>query len=461
MSANRRRSRTRVAVQRYLTQLRASMADELPARGLPLVDGRRWSDRVLTTCALLWSLVGGDTLAARFAAARDAVVKMYPSRLRPGATRAGFAKALAARGDGLLATLAGHLRERTRAAAEAAGRWRVAGTRFAAFAADSSKWAAPRTRANQAAFGCAGKANSGPQALLAALVHLGTGLPWAWPVGRAGHDDERGLVRTMLEELPAGGALLVADAGFTGFDFLKTVLACGHQFVIRAGANVRLIEGLGYAAREYGGGGGGGVVYVWPKDRRGLAPLVLRKVVVVDGRNRRVTLLTSVLDPRELGDAGVAAVYALRWGIELFYRTLKQTLGRDRLLGDAPGHAADEAHWAMAGLWVLGLMMAAAGDPAGPRASPAAALAAVRDAIGGRACEAAGRRAAGTRRRKVALRAALRLALPDAYARAGPKDARDWPHKKRDRPPGDPPARTADESEVRAAAELKARRAAA
>jgi len=446
-------TRARFAVQPYLTRLRASMADELPAHGLPLIDGRRWSDRVLVTCALLWSVVGGDTLAARLAAARDAVVKMYPSRRRPGATYEGFAKALAARGDGLMGALAGHLRARTREVAEAAGRWRVG--RFVAFAADASKWGMPMTRANELAFGCAGRDHCGPHALLAVLVHLGTGLPWAWRVGRA-RDGERALLRAMLEDLPAG-ALLVADAGFVGFDLLKTILACGHPFVIRVGANVRLIEGLGYAARERGGG----VVYVWPKDRRGFAPLVLRRVVVVDGRNRRVTLLTSVLDPAAMTDAEAAAVYALRWGIELFYRALKQTVGRDRLLSDAPGHATAEAHWAMAGLWVVGLMMTRAGDPAAPRASVAAALRAVRDAIAGRACTVAGDRAAGTPRRRVTLRAALRLALPDGYARAGPKAARHWPHKKRDRPPGEPHARMAEESEVRQALALRARRSAA
>src|SRR4051812_50018743 len=92
--------RSRFAVQPYLTRLRASMADELPARGLALIDGHRWSDRVLATCALLWAIVGGQALGARLAGARDAVSKMYASRLRPGAADEGVIQALAARGGG-------------------------------------------------------------------------------------------------------------------------------------------------------------------------------------------------------------------------------------------------------------------------------------------------------------------------------------------------------------------------
>ncbi len=106
--------RSRFAVQPYLTRLRASMADELPARGLALIDGHRWSDRMLATCALLWAVVGGQTLGARLAGARDAVLKMYASRLRPGATYEGFVKALVARGDGLMCKLVEHLRARRR-----------------------------------------------------------------------------------------------------------------------------------------------------------------------------------------------------------------------------------------------------------------------------------------------------------------------------------------------------------
>jgi hypothetical protein len=255
----------------------------------------------------------------------------------------------------------------------------------------------------------------------------------------------------MLDALPAG-ALLLADAGFTGYDLLAAVLAGGRSFVIRVGGNVRLLTRLGYAVREYDG-----VVYLWPAGKRkaGVPPLVLRLVTVTDGRGRRVHLLSSVLDAGELGDAAVAALYRRRWGVELLFRALKQTLGRRKLLSDGPAHARVELDWSVVGLWVLALVHARAAGAAAPR-STASALRAVRAAMAGR-----GGGGGGGGGRRGPLRRALAAAVLDGYARRGSKKARHWPHKKRDRPPGDPLARTATAEEVRLAQEIKQRKAAA
>jgi len=439
--------RVRIDVERYTGQLRASMRMLLPAKGLPLIEvGRAWSDRILVTCAVVMACVAGPTLAGRFDAARAAVVAMYPSRKRPGETYAGFVDALVARGSALLGLLLPHLRERTRALARAGGHWLVEG--WCVFAGDGSKLDCPMTLANERGLGIASRAGSGPQVLLTTLAHLGTGLPWAWRTcGACG--DERGQLRQMLEDLPAR-SLLAIDAGFTGFDLLKTILACGHQFVIRVGANVRLLTKLGYACEVRGE-----VVYLWPADaqRHRRSPLVLRRVTVADGRNRRVALLTGVTDPALLSDAGVAAVYRRRWGIELLYRALKQTMGRGKLLSAGPGQALVEAQWAMLGVLMLGLMMLAARAPeiAPRRQSIARVLRAVRDA-------AAGRRPLG--RRSLAL-ALSEDAAQDDYQRLWPKAARHWPHRKNPDPPGEPKARTATEAEVLLAQEIRRRKDAA
>ncbi len=438
--------RVRIDVERYTGQHRASIASLLPAKGLPLIDGRAWSDRILVTCAVVMACVAGPTLAGRFDAARAAVVAMYPSRKRPGETYAGFIGALVARGSALLGMLLPHLRERTRALAQASGHWLIEG--WCVFAGDGSKLDCPMTVANERGLGIASRAKSGPQVLLTTLAHLGIGLPWAWRTcGACG--DERGQLRQMLEDLPAR-SLLAIDAGFTGFDLLKTILACGHQFVIRVGANVRLLTKLGYAAEVRGD-----VVYLWPLDaqRGGRSPLVLRLVTVIDGRNRRVALLTSITDPALLSDAGVAAVYRRRWGIELLYRALKQTMGRGKLLSTSPEHALVEAEWTMLGVLMLGLTMRAARAPeiAPPRPSIARALRAVRDA-------AAGRRPLG--RRSLAL-ALSQDAAQDDFERKRPKAARHWPHRKNPDPPGEPKARTATEVEVLLAQEITRRKNAA
>lgn len=424
----------------YQVQLRRAMSRFLPRTGLatlPGADGRlRWTQRLLVVCAVLLSWDPSAALTDRFAAARSCLVKMYPGRRRPGGTYEGFIAALAKASGALLAVVTAHLR---RSAREAAGPcWEVRG--WVVFGADGSKVDCPMTAANEEALGCSSRKNSWPQMLLTVLFHAGTGLPWAFARGGA-RSSERSHLLAMLDTLPPH-ALLLADAGFTGYDLLKAVTDSGRSFVIRVGSNVRLLTRLGYAAREFDG-----LVYLWPdaKQKKRTGPLVLRLVTLSDGRNRRIHLLTDVMDAGRLSDAAAVEMYKLRWGAELLFRSLKQTLGRRKLLSDCPAHAEVELDWAAVGLWLLALMNAHAAGAAARR-STASALRAARSAMAGR----------GGR-----LWAALSRAVLDDYRRRRPKKARHWPHKKREKPPGDPKARTATAEEVTLAMELKRQRPAA
>jgi hypothetical protein len=426
-------------------ELRQAIGELLPHRGLPVLPTdlrERWTARLLVTCAVLlaWQPAGA-TLADRFDAARAAVVAMYPGRRRPGETYAGFVAALARWSASLLGVVVDALRRAARRSAEAAGCWTIGGR--VVFGVDGTKVDCPMTKANEEAFGLASRKNSWPQQLLTVLFHAGTGLPWAFARGGA-RASERSHLLGMLDLLPAG-ALLLADAGFTGYDLLAAVIAGGRSFVIRVGGNVRLLTRLGYAVREHEG-----IVYLWPagRQKKAFPPLVLRLVTVTDGRGRRVHLLTDVLDAAELSDAAVADLYRRRWTVELLFRSLKQTLGRRKVLSDCPAHARVELDWSVVGLWALELIHArAAGAGAGaPRRSAASALRAVRAAAAGRGGS---------------LRRALAAAVCDGYARRGSKKARHWPHKKRDRRPGAPLARTATPEEVQLAQEIKQRKVAA
>ena len=134
-----------------------------------------------------------------------------------------------------------------------------------------------RSPKKQAAASRQKKATS-PQLWLTLLWHVGSGLPWAWRTGPWGSSERDQLV-AMVPELPAQ-ALLVADAGFVGYVFWQALLTAGHHFVIRVGANVRLVRQLGWT-REHAQ-----VVYLWPDQaaRKRQPPLVLRLVVVHDGK---------------------------------------------------------------------------------------------------------------------------------------------------------------------------------
>jgi len=259
----------------------------------------RWCERLLTLCALLMAWSMADVLADRFDEARRGVVAMFPGRRRPGKTYQGFVNALGNKSDALLGKIAEHLRGEVRKAA-GARHWEHLG--FVPIGADGSKFECPKTLANELEFGCAGKKKSTPQQFVTTLLHLPTGVIWEYMTGPA-RSSERHHVREMLPTLPKN-TLLIADAGFTGYDLLTMIQTAGHSFLIRVGANVRLLLKLGYALEEKDG-----TVYLWPdemqkKDKQ-KPPLVLRLITLCDGRNRQMHLLTNVLDESRLSATAV------------------------------------------------------------------------------------------------------------------------------------------------------------
>jgi hypothetical protein len=424
----------------YPIALRQAIAAYLPSSGLPLLGKDRWTDRLLVLVALLLAFSGLPTLQERFSEARSAVVAMYASRRRPGTTWAGFVAKLQRHSPRLLAGVTTHLRRQM--VRRLAPCWQVEG--FLAFGVDGTKIDCPRTKANQRRFKIGGKKKSGPQQLLVTLLHLGSGIAWAFRRGNA-TASERGLLRQMLADLPEQ-ALVVADAGFVGYDVMTTILGQGYALLMRAGANTRLLRKLGYAVEEKHG-----LVYLWPHlaQRAGAEPLVLRRMVLTDGRNRRMCLLTNLL-PEALSLTQAAALYRRRWDVELLFRGMKQTLARRKMLSDTPAHAAVELDWTVVAQWILSLILwETRGEKVPAQRGFAQALRLVRAAMAGR----------GDRR--TSLGRHLRVIRPDRYVRLRPKAARHWPHKKNDPPCRVPEMRIASRKEIRLAQEVLALKRAA
>jgi len=427
----------------YSIQLRRTIAAYLPTQGLPLIGKDRWSDRLLVIVMILLAWSPLPTLQDRFDEARAATVRMYRSRRRPGKTFGGFMTKLARHSARLLALVGGTLRQRMQ---ERSGeQWRIG--RWLAFGVDGTKIDCPRTRANQKRFKNSGqrkkskKNPSGPQLLLVSLIHLGTGLAWSW---RHSHtrDSERHLLRQLLGDLP-DNALLVADAGFMGYELVQAILAGDRSILMRVGANVHLLEKLGYAVQE-----NNGMVYLWPEkaQHKRLPPLVLQRIVVVDGRNRRMCLLTNVLESRELSDAEAVALYSRRWQVELLFRAMKQILARRKMLSDSPAHVPVELDWSVVGQWLLSLLLWEERREKRPAQEGfAAILRLVRAAMSGRGDG------------RASLLRQLRAIRIDRYVRRGSKKARHWPHKKNDPPCGVPHVRMARRAEVRLAKRLRSR----
>ena len=362
------------------------------------------------------------TLGERFTQTFAALTALFPGVRRAGRTYQGFIKAWIAWSPRLLLGLERHWRTLVRQAAGT--RWTHLG--WVLFGVDGSRVALPHTADNLRAFGCGGKRHSSPSAWLVMLLHLGTNLPWAWKIAKA-TADERGMLRQMLGLLPAC-ALVIADAGYTGYAFWQALHDAGHGFLIRVGSNVRLLTQLRYAVREHDG-----IVYVWPDRpaKHGQPPLVLRLIVLHDGK-KPVYLLTNVLETERLTDGQAAEFYRLRWSLELFFRALKGTLGKRQMRAHAPVQAALELRWAVLGLALLGLwsvqsQMAAGRDPRW--LSLAAALRHLRAVL---------RDPARRCRRCKTLSVRLAGAVRDGYVRQAPKHSAHWPHKKNDGPPGAP-----------------------
>ena len=122
------------------------------------------------------------------------------------------------------------------------------------------------------------------------------------------------------------------------------------------------------------------------------------------------------------------------------------------MLSRAPGQAQRELEWAVLGLWLLGLLSVAAlvgrgGDPLSW--SVALARRWVRQAL---------RRCLKGESGPQTLEEQLATATQDGYQRHGGKQARDWPHKKRQKPPGEPQVAQATAEQRERAQEVKAKK---
>jgi len=443
----------------------------------------RWKPRMLAFAAMLWVWGDESTLKKRFATARKVVVRIF-RRSAPGGTYQGFTKALGQWSPRLFEVILPRFRQLMQSCGGAF--WTVAG--WVVFAVDGSRVETPRTKANQRRFHPTKKRKpprrsrkakaprltrqagreakrktqarrvaksssakkkkenqkqpAGPQIWLTLMWHVGLGLPWAWKTGPV-DSSERAHMLEMLGLLPEN-SLIVADPGFIGYDNWRAISDAGHAFVIRVGTNVKLLKKLGYA-REYGNR-----VYLWPdKARKGKQPpLVLRLIVVHTGKHP-MYLATNLLSQRDLTDRQAAVIYKKRWGVEVFFRSFKQTFGRRKLRSDSPNNALLELDWSLLGLWAVCLLTVdelIRQDESPHRLSVAGALDAIRTVI---------RYYKWRPDPGEDLWTLLGEAVTDDYVRQGSKASRNYPRKKNEKPAGKPVLKKASREQVQDAKELK------
>ena len=166
-----------------------------------------------------------------------------------------------------------------------------------------------------------------PQVWITMMWHMSLRLPWTWRLGPS-NSSERGHVMEILEqeEFPKN-TLFCGDAGFVGYDFWQAILDAGGAFLVRVGANVNLLSETADVKRL-----GGGIVLCWPKGKMnsGAKPLRLRLVKIKIGKTT-MWMLTSVLPRTKLPNKKIIKYYKMRWGVEVEYRGLKQTIDKRKL----------------------------------------------------------------------------------------------------------------------------------
>ena len=329
------------------------LADEIFAGG-KRHGNTKWSLKAIAYLGLLWAWGPDEGLQQRL---RRGVQIVTGWLRRPGGslTYQGFTKLLRKWSDRLVPALADRLRQRVRERSE-----RVSG--HVVIAVDGTRIEVPRTQANEASFNRItvngqrrrrGKSRrqsstrpTAPQVWLTVLWHVSSGLLWGWRQGPS-NSSERAHLREMLDLLPEK-TLLVADAGFQGYDYWSELLERGHSFLIRVAGQVRLLKGLGYVRQR------GDLVYLWPAKnrRRHQPPLVLRMEQFL-AKGQSLWLVTNMLDRQQLTTRQMSEIYRQRWGVEVFFRTLKQTFGCSKLRSHAPHNVALELDWSLLALWVM------------------------------------------------------------------------------------------------------------
>jgi IS4 transposase len=212
---------------------------------------------------------------------------------------------------------------------------------------DGTTTSLPDTAKNQRAYPQSGAQKPGcgfPLLRLVGVFSLSTGALLDYAKGNK-HQHELGLLQRLLHQFKPGD-LVLADRGFSTYTLLALLLSRGVHSLFRLHqarpADLRKGKRLGKNDR----------LFVWDKPSLRPAYLprfiwkacpaqlsvrVLRFSLRVPGfRVRSVTLVTTLLDPKEYPGEELAHLYAERWRVELWFRDIKTSMGMEVLRCKSP-----------------------------------------------------------------------------------------------------------------------------
>lgn len=417
------------SLREFLTPAIWKQADQARRAGRRSV---RWATQPLLLTVLTMTWCCGDSQAERFETAKGFTAVCLAKRRGPGKSVPGFQKALAKLPITVLRAVAAGVRRRLLSLFDlTSDGWVVLG-------GDGSTMECPRVAELEKCLDPPRKQNAAPVVWVTALVHLRTGLLWAWHLGN-GHNRERSHLRALLPTLPAA-TLIVADAGYNGYELAQQIIAAGASFLIRMSAKDMLYTERPFEKPELRKFSEGDV-WCWPLEARNkdLPPLRVR-LIRLRGKQRRkdVWLLTNVLDSQRLTIEQAGRYYRWRWENEGLFRTYKRTLAKVKLLSRTLRLVHREAAASLLATQLLlaqGVRGVSAGQnrstprPCTPRpCSPRRVLLAMRAVILGRI---------GVRQRQ-AYRQRLAKALREQRQRTSLKVKRVWPRRVNHKAPKPP-----------------------
>ena len=366
-SANKRKQKGGYTYGELLKKSLSWIVNDHMFADITLHGNVKWRPAQLVILAVLWVWSDKNTLTKSFGHAKRLAVSMFGEVAVT--TYQGLTGALKTWSAALLPPVRRQLHQLM----QETGRqhWRIG--LWLALAVDGSRTDTPRTKSNENAFsaknyGKGAKAKSRrkwknkkkrskklstpvkPQIWLTLVWHMGLKMPWTWKTGPSTASERHHLMEILNNEEFPENTLLCGDAGFVGYELWSEILDAGHNFLVRVGANVRLLTDLACVRQR------DDIVCVWPDAaaRRKQPPLILRLIEVQNERGT-MSLVTSVLSRRDLSNRQAARLYTLRWGIEIQFRSFKQTFGRGRLLGRTAECSLIELEWSLIGLWMVQL----------------------------------------------------------------------------------------------------------
>jgi len=389
----------------------------------------RWDIRPLMLVLLTMTWCCGDALPEKFEVARGFYVICHDKRRRPGTTFQGFQQALEKLPMVVLRTLAAAMRERI--GRLLADKWHIGN--LIPLGCDGSRLECPRTAELERHLGLGSKKDSAPTVWVTAIVHLATGVPFTWRLGQGGKASERNHLVRMLKYLP-GKALVVADAGYYGYQLIRELLQAKVSFLIRMSSNITLYTEMDVSVEEFRDG----IVYYWPEGiQKKSGPAIQARLLRIRDRTRKVDvwLLTNLLSEQQLSWDDASHFYRWRWENEGYFRTYKRTLSKLKLSSRTLRMVHREAEASM----IATQLLLAQGARAMPRAtatadeprvmcSPRKILLEIRREL----IALPGLRG----RRKFSER--LAACCRERRERSSPKAVRVWPRRKDHKSPGPP-----------------------